>query len=91
MLSYTQNTLNKLEKLLQILGFKIRYERGNFRSGTCLLQHENVLVVNRFSDMEMKVKAMIDVVRGLEIDKEIELDGKQRKLIRLIHQTSLDL
>lgn len=91
MLPYTQNTLNKLERLLHSLGFKVRYERGNFRSGTCLLQHENILVVNRFSDIEIKVKAMIDVLRGLEIDQAIVLDEKQRKLIRLIHQTRLDL
>ena len=84
MLAYTQNSLTKLEDLLQALGFKIRYERGNFRSGTCVLQQENILVVNRFSDIEVKIKSMVQVVQSVELSEDIDLNERQQKLYHLI-------
>lgn len=91
MLPYTQNSLNKLESLLYALGFKIRYERGSFRSGTCILQQENILVVNRFSDIEVKVKSMLQVIQNFELPENIELDEKQRKFYYSLNQMILDL
>jgi hypothetical protein len=84
MLAYTQNSLNKLECLLHALGFKIRYERGSFRSGTCILQQENILVVNRFSDIEVKIKSMLEVIQTIELSEDMDLDEKQKKLYYLI-------
>jgi hypothetical protein len=91
MLPYTQNSLNKLESLLNALGFKIRYERGSFRSGTCILQQENILVVNRFSDIEVKIKSMLQVIQTMELSEDIELDEKQQKLYYSLSQMTLDL
>lgn len=84
MLAYTQNSLTKLEDLLQALGFKIRYERGSFRSGTCVLQQENILVVNRFSDIEVKIKSMVEVIQTVEISEDMDLNEKQQKLYYLL-------
>lgn len=91
MLPYTQNSINKLENLLNALGFKIRYERGSFRSGTCILQQENVLVINRFSDIEVKIKSMVKVIQSFELPESIELDEKQYKLYYSLSQMILDL
>lgn len=91
MLPYTQNSLTKLESLLNALGFKIRYERGSFRSGTCILQQENILVVNRFSDIEVKIKSMLQVIQAFELSENIELDEKQQKLYYSLSQMILDL
>ena len=91
MLPYTQNSLNKLENLLNALGFKIRYERGSFRSGTCILQQENVLVINRFSDLEVKIKSMVQVIQSFDLSESIELDEKQHKLYYSLSQMILDL
>ena len=91
MIPYTQNSLNKLESLLNALGFKIRYERGSFRSGTCILQQENILVVNRFSDIEVKIKSMLQVIQAIELSESIELDEKQQKLYYSLSQMTFDL
>lgn len=91
MLPYTQNSLSKLEGLMQTLGYKIRYERGNFRSGTCILQEENVLVVNRFSDIEVKVKSMIQIIQGLEVSEKVVFNDKEQKLFNSLYQIRLDL
>lgn len=91
MLPYTQSSLNKLEDLLNALGLKVRYERGSFKSGTCVLQNENILVVNRFSDMEVKIRSMIQVIQGLELSESTELDPKQQKLYYSLSQMTLKL
>lgn len=91
MLPYTQNSLSKLEDLLNALGLRVRYERGSFKSGTCVLQQENILVVNRFSDIEVKIKSMIVVIQSMELSESMELDEKQRKLYYSLSQMSLEL
>jgi hypothetical protein len=91
MLAYTQNSLKKLEDLLQALGFTIRYEKGSFRSGTCILQQENILVVNRFSDIEVKIKSIVQVIQTVEFSDEIDLNEKQQKLYYLLTQMAFDL
>jgi hypothetical protein len=91
MLPYTQTSLNKLEDLLNALGLKVRYERGSFKSGTCVLQKENILVVNRFSDIEVKIRSMIQVIQGLEPSESTELDEKQQKLYYSLSQMTLEL
>lgn len=90
MLSYTQSTLQKLEELLRTKNYKIRYEKGNFKSGTCTLLKNKILVVNKFSDMEVKVNAIADIVVGLDFSDTI-LNEKQKKFLYLIKQTKLDL
>jgi hypothetical protein len=91
MLPYTQTSLNKLEDLLNALGLKVRYERGSFKTGTCVLQKENILVVNRFSDIEVKIRSMIQVIQGLEPSESTELDEKQQKLYYSLSQMTLEL
>jgi hypothetical protein len=36
-MKYTQNTLDKVEKVIEESGYIIRYERGTFQSGYCIL------------------------------------------------------
>lgn len=91
MLPYTQNSLTQLEALLNALGYRVRYERGNFRTGTCILLEESIVVVNRFSDREVKIKAMIQVIQSMEFPKTVVLNPKQEKLLRSLHQIKLDL
>jgi len=90
MLSYTASTLQKLEELLRLKNYKIRYEKGNFKSGTCTLLQDKILVVNKFSDMEVKINSIADVVASLDFSN-ITLNDKQKKFLYLIKQTKLNL
>jgi hypothetical protein len=38
----TQTTLDKLEDILSESEFVVRYERGNFQSGWCLLEAKKI-------------------------------------------------
>jgi len=90
MIPMTKNTLLKLQDLLNALGYTVRFEKGNFRSGACLLEQQRILVINKFSDTEVKVKAMLTLVRQLDIPIH-KLEEKQRKFLFSIQQEKLDL
>ena len=90
MLPLTTHTLEKLELLLKTSGYKVRYEKGNFKTGACLLQSSKVIVINRFSNLESKILAIVDLARDLDIDHSL-LDDKQVALLQQIKQTKLQL
>jgi uncharacterized protein with PIN domain len=90
MLPLTTYTLEKLEMLLRTAGYKVRYEKGNFKTGACLLQSSKMIVVNKFSNLESRIQAIVELTRELEIDPK-ELDEKQLAFLHQIKQTHLQL
>lgn len=89
-LSFTQHTLDKLELLLKALNYKVRYEKGNFKTGACMLESSRVVVVNKFSNLEGKIIALAELVQTLETD-EGSLDDKQKTFFYSLKQTKLEL
>ena len=90
MLTYTTHTLEKLEMLLKTAGYRVRYEKGNFKTGACLLLNNRIIVVNKFSNLESKIQAIVELVRELELDYNL-LDDKQVTFLQQIKQTKLQL
>lgn len=90
MLTNTAHTLEKLENLLKTAGYKVRYEKGNFKTGACLLQSSRMIVVNKFSNLESKIQAVTELIRQLEVDVK-QLDDKQLGLLNQIKQIELEL
>lgn len=66
-LKFTQTTLDKLEKIAQESGYVIRYERGSFTSGYCILQAKKVVVLNKFLPLEGRINTLIDLLPQLNI------------------------
>jgi hypothetical protein len=90
MLPLTTHTLEKLELLLRTAGYKVRYEKGNFKTGACLLQSSKIIVVNKFSNLESRIIALAELTRELEIDHKL-LDEKQVAFLQQLKQTQLEL
>lgn len=89
MLSYTQHTLEKLEQLFKALDYKVRYEKGTFKTGACMLDNSRIIVVNKFSNLENKINALAELLRTIAVDEAL-LDDKQKKLLYSIKQISLE-
>jgi hypothetical protein len=70
-MKYNQSTSNKLEKILEEAGYVIRYERGSFQSGYCILEEKKVVVLNKFLNPEGKINTLIDLIPSLNIVYEI--------------------
>ncbi len=88
-LSYTQHTLDKLESLLKALGFKLRYEKGNFKTGACVLEQNRVIIVNKFSNLESKIIALAGMLQNSETDDGL-LEEKQKSFLYLLKQTKIE-
>lgn len=69
-MKYTQTTLDKIETLIEESGYIIRYERGTFQSGFCILEDRKVVVLNKFLQLEGRINTLIDLIPQLKIDAE---------------------
>ncbi len=66
-MKYNQTTLDKLEQLVEESGYVLRYERGTFQSGYCILEQKKVVVLNKFLQTEGRINTLIDLIPQLEI------------------------
>ncbi|MFN2439440.1 MAG: hypothetical protein ABR503_09600 [Chitinophagaceae bacterium] len=67
-MKYTQTTLDKIEKIIDESGYVVRYERGTFQSGFCILEEKKVVVLNRFLQLEGRINTLIDLIPQLKIE-----------------------
>jgi len=79
MIKYTKHTLKKVEDLFNKVNYTIRYERGNFQSGYCIVENKRIAVINKFYDAEARINCLIEILGNVEIDSE-KLDEKEKKL-----------
>ena len=79
----TQLSLDKLERILSESSYVIRYERGTFQSGWCLLEQKKIVVLNRFLDTEGKVNTLLDLIPQIKIDYD-KLTLESQKLFESI-------
>ena len=59
--------MDKIERVLDETGYIVRYERGNFQSGYCILEERKVVVLNKFLQLEGRISTLIDIVPQLAI------------------------
>jgi hypothetical protein len=79
LMKYTQTTLDKLESIPEEAGYVLRYERGTFQSGYCILEAKKVVVLNKFLQTEGRINILIDLIPQLDINPDA-LTGESRKL-----------
>ena len=48
----------------------VRYERGSFQSGFCILEDKKVVVLNKFLQLEGRINTLIDLIPQLKIEEE---------------------
>jgi hypothetical protein len=76
---YNPATLTKIEKMIEEAGYIIRYERGTFQSGYCILEQKRVIVLNKFLQTEGRINTLIDLLPAIKVDTNF-LTPENRKL-----------
>ncbi len=89
-IKYSNHFLRKLEELLGETEYILRYEKGNFKSGWCVLNDTRVIVVNKYFPTDGKINCLLDIIKTLPIETE-ELSEKNKKLYLELTQTELKL
>ncbi len=82
MFKYTKHSLKKIEALLERQGYKVRYEKGTFQSGYCLVENRKIAVINRFFDTEGRINTLIDILTSIEVDETLFEDPGQLKFYK---------
>ncbi len=62
-----QSTLDKLEAVLEESGYIVRYERGTFQSGYCILEQKKVVVLNKFLILESRINTLLELIPQVNI------------------------
>jgi hypothetical protein len=86
-MKYNQSTLNKVEKILQESEYVIRYERGTFQSGYCILEAKKVVVLNKFLQVEGRINILIELLPQLVISYDQLTHESQRMYDELMKRT----
>ncbi|MEN9884226.1 MAG: hypothetical protein RLZZ420_1443 [Bacteroidota bacterium] len=78
-LRFTPSTLEKIERVIAEAGYILRYERGTFQSGFCILESRKVVVLNKFLQTEGRINTLIDLIGILQITPD-HLSQESRKV-----------
>ncbi|MDX2303606.1 MAG: hypothetical protein NW226_12450 [Microscillaceae bacterium] len=85
-IKYTLKYLGLLENIFSQSGYTLRYEKGNFKSGYCILNTQKIVVVNKYYTTEGKINCLIDIIRTINWEFT-NLDEKEQKLYLEILQS----
>ena len=87
MFKYNSGTLNKIEQLFREAGYLIRYEKGNFKAGYCILENKKVVVINKYYTLEAKINALMEILTQINIDAEM-LSDKSRNIFSKVTEAT---
>ncbi len=83
MIKHTAQTLHILENIYKQIGYLIRYEKGNFQSGYCIVREKKIVVISRFFTTDARINCLVDILVEIEINPQI-LSEEQHKLYQQI-------
>lgn len=69
MLKYTKGNLKKLENLFKAIGYRIIYEKGQFKSGYCIVNDQNMIVINKFYKTDARINSLVEIINTIDADR----------------------
>lgn len=68
MIRYNRPNLKRLETLFKELEYTVRYEKGNFQSGYCIVEDRRIAVINKFYDVEGRINVLLDILAQQDVE-----------------------
>ncbi|MCS7029296.1 MAG: hypothetical protein NZ519_11090 [Bacteroidia bacterium] len=68
----TKKQLQNLENEVEALGYTVRYEKGNFNGGYCVVKQTKVVVVNKFFSLEGKIAVLHNIIEQIKADIAVQ-------------------
>jgi len=69
-IKYTPAFLSKIEDIFAESDHFLRYEKGNFKSGYCILKEKKVIIVNKYFSLEGKVNCLLEILKQIVVDTQ---------------------
>lgn len=70
-INFSKSNLKKLETILLESGFDIRYEKGHFQSGYCLVSSKKIILISRFFDTKARIESLLEIITQVEIREDL--------------------
>ena len=65
----------------------VRYERGSFQSGYCILEEKKVVVLNKFLNPEGRINTLMDIIPSVNINYDMLTHDSQKVYDEIKTQT----
>ena len=78
MIKYNIQFQKKIEDILGEGGYIVRYEKGNFNSGFCVLEKKRVVVINKFHPLDAKINSLVEILSIVDLDFTEMSDGSKK-------------
>ncbi|AFN75740.1 hypothetical protein MROS_2510 [Melioribacter roseus P3M-2] len=75
-----ENILQDLKQIALQMGAKVRFERGDFKGGYCIMKEDKIIVINKLSPLQKKVLILSNALKELGVD-EVYLTPRMREII----------
>jgi len=59
---------DKLVHLFDCQGYRVRFEKGNFKGGECLLEQQRLVVINKFYPLEAQINLLIELLSQIAVE-----------------------
>lgn len=69
-MNYTKTTLEKLETIFAEQEYIVRFEKGNFKSGYCIVENSKIVVINKFFDLKGRINILLDILSTILVIEE---------------------
>lgn len=54
--------LQKLVDKLREFEYTVRFEKGNFKTGYCILEEKKIIIVNKFHDVDARIDNLRNIL-----------------------------
>ncbi|MHB8906146.1 MAG: hypothetical protein ACYC4T_01490 [Melioribacteraceae bacterium] len=75
-----ETILQDLKQLAQEMGAKVRFERGDFKGGYCIVREDKTIVINKLSTLQKKIMILTTALKDLGINEHF-IQPKIREII----------
>jgi len=80
-----ETILQDLKQIAQELGAKVRFERGDFKGGYCIVKEDKTIVINKLSTLQKKVMILTAALKDIGVDEKY-LPPRIREIIEEINE-----
>lgn len=80
-----EDVIEELKALAAQLGATIRFEKGDFKGGYCLLKDSKVIVINKLANTQRKAIILSEALKDLGVE-QIYLTPRIREIIEQMYE-----
>ena len=89
-IKYTPHFLSKIEDVFAQSDYDLRFEKGTFKSGYCILNEQKIVVVNKYYSLEGKINCLVDILRNIPLNTD-KMEEKNKVFYTELSQNQLSI